>query len=154
LIRKNINTARMNVQPKLPHDFSKLHLTLQNVINKMWTKNNENWIFINDVQNNIICLTNQINLNFLKQCDSIFMDGTFSSCHFPYKQFFVIHGYKNKSSKYVPLFIFSLSPSKLPCNTYKTTSKVVCLTISQIESSVISNLHNKNSVDSQSKICL
>jgi hypothetical protein len=65
LIRKNIHTARINVHPKLPRDFSQLHLMLPNVINKMRTKSNENWIFINDVQNNIR-FTNQINLNFLK----------------------------------------------------------------------------------------
>jgi hypothetical protein len=53
LIRKSINTARMNVHPKLPRDFSQLHLTLFNVINKMRTKNKENCIFINDVQNYI-----------------------------------------------------------------------------------------------------
>jgi hypothetical protein len=64
LIRKNIQTARMNVHQKLSRDFSQLHLTLPNVINKMRTKNNENFIFINDVQNNKICLTNQINFNF------------------------------------------------------------------------------------------
>jgi hypothetical protein len=119
LIRKNIQAARMKVHPKLPRDFSQLNLTLPNVINKMRTKNNENWIFINDVQNNVICFMNQINLNFLKQCDSIFMDGTFSSCHFPFKQFFVLYGYKNKSNSYVPLFV-SLLPSKLPCNAFKT----------------------------------
>jgi len=97
LIRKNIHTARMNIHPKLPRDFKELHLTLPNVINKMRTKNNEYWIFINDVQNNIICLTTQMNLDFFKQCDSIFMDGTFSSCPLLFKRFFVIHGYKNKS---------------------------------------------------------
>jgi hypothetical protein len=46
LIRKNINTARMNVHPKLPRDFSQLRLTIPYVINKIRTKNNENWIFI------------------------------------------------------------------------------------------------------------
>jgi len=116
LIRKNIHTARMNIYPKLPRDFPQLHATLPDVINKIQTKNNEKWIFINDVQNNIVCFTTQINLDFLKQCDSIFMDGTFSSCPFPFKQLFVIHGFKNSS--YIPLF-FSLLPSKCH-NAYKT----------------------------------
>jgi len=99
----------MNIQPKLPRDFSELHLTLPNVINKIRTKNNESWIFINDVQNNIICLTTQMNLDFFKQCDSIFMDRTFSGCPFPFKQFFVIHGYKNRSSSYIPFFFFVIA---------------------------------------------
>jgi len=92
----------MNIYPKLSRDFPQLHATLPDVINKTQTKNNEKWIFINDVQNNIVCFTTQINLDFLKQCDSIFMDGTFSSCTFSFKQLFVIHGFKNSS--YIPLF--------------------------------------------------
>jgi len=101
LIRKNIHTARINIYPNLPRDFPQLHAKLSDVINKIQMKNNEKWIFINDVQNNIVCFTTQMNLDFLKQCDSIFMDGTFSSCPFPFKKLFVIYGIKNSS--YVPL---------------------------------------------------
>jgi len=54
LIRKNIHITRMNIYPKLPRDFPQLHATLPDVINKIQTKNNEKWIFINDVQNNIV----------------------------------------------------------------------------------------------------
>ncbi|KAE9525841.1 hypothetical protein AGLY_014067 [Aphis glycines] len=109
VIRKNIHTALMNIYPKLSRDFPQLHATLPDVIIEIQTKNNEKWIFINDVQYNIVCCTTQMNLDFLNQCDSIFMDSTFSSCPFPFKQLFVIHGFKNSS--YAPLF-FYLLPNK------------------------------------------
>lgn len=68
----------------------------------MQTKKNKKWIFINDVQNNIM-FYDADEPWFFKQCDLIFMDGTFSSYSFPFKQLFVIHWYKNKNSSYVPL---------------------------------------------------
>lgn len=108
----------MNIYPKLLCNFPQLHVTLPYVINKMRTKNNDKWIFINDVRNNIIRFTTQMNQDVFKQCDSIFMDDTFSSCPFPLMRLFVIHGYKNRNSSYVPLFC-SLLPSKC-YNTYKT----------------------------------
>lgn len=109
-MRKCIHHARMKVHPKLPKTLEALQESVPSFLEK------KNWMYINDKNSNILSLTTEQNLNFMKECDTLYMDGTFSSVPVFFKQLFTIHGFKN--GLYVPVF-FSLLPSKTSAS-YRT----------------------------------
>uniref|UniRef100_A0A8D8S8W3 FLYWCH-type domain-containing protein n=1 Tax=Cacopsylla melanoneura TaxID=428564 RepID=A0A8D8S8W3_9HEMI len=74
-ILKNAHNARMHVHPKLPQNFPELHESIPTFLSTLETKMEEEWLFENDQEHNILSLTTRKNLNFLKTCDSRFTNG-------------------------------------------------------------------------------
>ena len=107
LIRNNIHHARSSTIPKLPDNLPDLHNVLLN--ENIQTNRDENFLLVNDNENNIIIFSTITNLNFLSEVDTIFVDGTFKSCPKLFTQFFTVHGLKNNN--YIPL-VFFLLPNK------------------------------------------
>uniref|UniRef100_A0A6P7HI98 Uncharacterized protein LOC114349161 n=1 Tax=Diabrotica virgifera virgifera TaxID=50390 RepID=A0A6P7HI98_DIAVI len=70
---------------------------------------NEDFLMVNDIENQIIMFSYSSNLEFLTDLDTIYIDGTFEYCPKFFKQMFSIHGLKE--DHYIPLAFFLL-PNK------------------------------------------
>jgi len=106
-LRKNIYEARRKVLPAKPTNLQKVHEFLETIDLK--TKQGEDFLLINDQQKNIVIFSCHTNILFLKEVDTLYMDGTFKYSARFFTQLFTIHGLKN--GHYIPL-IFCLLPSK------------------------------------------
>jgi hypothetical protein len=73
-------------------------------------KQKENFLLLNNENENIIIFLCYTNLKFLSSVDTIYMDGTFDYCTRFFMQIFTIHGFQN--GHYVPL-VFCLLSNKL-----------------------------------------
>lgn len=62
---------------------------------------------MNNHEKNIVFFTTQTNLKYLSECEILFVDGTFKSCHKMFYQLFTIYGIKNNN--YTPLLFFLLT---------------------------------------------
>jgi len=117
-IRKNVYDVRRKVLPACPTSLEEVHLSLEKMHLK--TKQGEPFLLVNDKEHNIIIFSCTSNILFLKEIETLYMDGTFKySAHF-FTQMFTIHGPKN--GNYIPLF-FCLLPNK----TTETYSYTFCL---------------------------
>jgi hypothetical protein len=74
------------------------------------TKKKENFLLLNNENENIIIFSCNTNLKFLSSVDTIYMDATFDYYTRFFMQMFTIHGFQN--GHYVPL-VFCLLPNKL-----------------------------------------
>lgn len=109
-IRKNIYNCRRKLLPgPLPKTLEEVHATVSEYYKTNLTTKGEDFLFINDLETNIIVFTCQSNITILTEIDALYMDGTFSFCTKFFSQFFTIHGLQN--GHYVPL-VFCLLPSK------------------------------------------
>ncbi|XP_050503874.1 uncharacterized protein LOC126882824 [Diabrotica virgifera virgifera] len=107
LVRKNMYNARRSLLPKLSKSMEETHDILKTFPVK--TNKNEDFLMVNDIENQIIMFSCSSNLEFLADLDTIYIDGTFEYCPKFFKQMFSIHGLKE--DHYIPLVFFSL-PSK------------------------------------------
>uniref|UniRef100_A0A2S2P4T0 MULE transposase domain-containing protein n=1 Tax=Schizaphis graminum TaxID=13262 RepID=A0A2S2P4T0_SCHGA len=73
------------------------------------TNKDENFLFCNDLIDNIIGFSTDTNLKALCDVTKVYMDGTFKSCTKYFLQLFTIHGFRN--GLYVPL-VFLILPNK------------------------------------------
>lgn len=116
-IRRNMYNCRRKMLPgPLPKSKEEVHGALSAYSEMLLTNKNENFLFINDVENSIVVFTCETNINILTEMDQLYMDGTFSFCPKYFCQFFTIHGLQN--GHYIPL-VFCLLPSKTT-ESYKT----------------------------------
>jgi len=114
--RKNMYEKRHKILPVNPKSISEVHKAL-NVLN-IETKLKEQFLLLNNENENIIIFSCFTNLKLLTSVDTVYMDGTFDYCTRFFMQMFTIHGFQN--GHYVPL-IFCLLPNKL------TSSYVIAL---------------------------
>uniref|UniRef100_A0A6P7FTH5 Uncharacterized protein LOC114330857 n=1 Tax=Diabrotica virgifera virgifera TaxID=50390 RepID=A0A6P7FTH5_DIAVI len=98
--------ARRSLLPKLPKSMEETHDILKTFPVK--TNKNEDFLMVNDIENQIIMFSCSSNLEFLADLDTIYIDGTFEYCPKFFKQMFSIHGLKDH---YIPL-VFFLLPNK------------------------------------------
>lgn len=82
--------------------FTDIHTALDNLNIK--TNRDEDFLFINNHEKNIVAFTSHANLKYLSECEILFVDGTFKSCPKMFYQLFTIHGVKNHN--YTPLIFF------------------------------------------------
>jgi hypothetical protein len=90
--------------PKLPVSLDDVHNVLFEYSLK--TNRGENFLTVNDNENNIITFSCLTNIQFLSECEDIYLDGMFNYCTTFFTQLFTIHGLKN--GHYVPLVFFLL----------------------------------------------
>lgn len=107
LISKNISHARLSCLPKLPDTFDQFHDAIDDI--PTMTYQQEEFLLINDRDNNVIGFRTEHNLKMRVKSKVLFCDGTFYSCPDPFLQLFTIHGYHN--NVYMPL-VFFLLPNK------------------------------------------
>uniref|UniRef100_A0A2S2Q223 MULE transposase domain-containing protein n=1 Tax=Sipha flava TaxID=143950 RepID=A0A2S2Q223_9HEMI len=107
LIKNNIHHARKVLYPKLPKSIQDTHncLTTMNIT----TNRGEQFLFCNNLVDNIISFSTETNLKALCDVTKVYMDGTFKSCTKYFLQLFTIHGFRN--GLYVPL-VFLVLPNK------------------------------------------
>jgi len=74
------------------------------------TAENENFLLVNDRQNNIILFSCDKNLSLLMKLKTIYVNGTFQYCAKHFLQMFTIHGLIN--DYYIPLAFFLLLDKK------------------------------------------
>jgi hypothetical protein len=125
-IRKNIYNARRAKLAPLPKNLKAVQEALDSMSVK--TIHDEEFLILNDRNNEIVIFSCFANLKFLCSVDTIYVDGTFDYCPKYFYQLFTVHGYKN--GQYVPL-VFALLPSKKTA-TYTTYSSLLineCLKI-------------------------
>jgi hypothetical protein len=85
-IRKNIYENRRKIMTQNPTNIADAHNVLNSIDVK--TKQNENFLLVNDEKENIIIISCETNLRFLSTVDNIYMDGTFDySAQFFYNYF-------------------------------------------------------------------
>lgn len=106
-MRRSIYRQRRTVYPPLPQTLEELHTALENF--EMRTKQREDFLLVNNEDENIVIFSTPKNLRYLQQCKVVLMDGTFKSSPSLFYQLFTIHGYRN--GHYVPL-VFCLLPNK------------------------------------------
>lgn len=106
-IRKNVYDARRKVLPSCPTSLEEVHSSLEKMDIK--TKQGEPFLLVNDTEKNIIIFSCTSNILFLKEIETLYMDGTFKYSARFFTQMFTIHGLKN--GNYIPL-IFCLLPNK------------------------------------------
>lgn len=107
LIRNNIHHARKVLYPKLPKSMQEVHNCLSTM--NITTNKDEQFLFCNNLVDNIIGFSTETNLKALCDVTKIYMDGTFKSCTKYFLQLFTIHGFRN--GLYVPL-VFLILPNK------------------------------------------
>lgn len=109
-IRQYLYRARRKSTTKLPKN---LPDTQELIISTTTRPNrNEEFLLINDFQNNITACSTVINLKFICCQEKIFMDGIFSYCPKYIYQLFTIHtDHTVNNGHYIPL-VFFLLPSK------------------------------------------
>lgn len=93
--------------PANPTNLQEVHEFLETMDLK--TKRGEDFLLINDQQKNIVIFSCHTNILFLKEVDTLYMDGTFKYSARFFMQLFTIHALKN--GHYIPL-VFCLLPSK------------------------------------------
>jgi hypothetical protein len=118
-IRKNIYNARRAKLPPLPKNLKDVQEALDSMSVK--TIYEEEFLILNDRNNEIVIFSCFANLKFLCSVDTIYVDGTFDYYPKYFYQLFTVHGYKN--GQYVPL-VFALLPSKKTA-TYTTFLSVL-----------------------------
>jgi hypothetical protein len=94
-VRKNIYNAKRAKLPPLPNNMADTHEALDSISVK--TTKQDQFLLVNDKENNIVIFSCFVNLHFL--CNA---------CQHFY-QFFTLHGFKN--GLYVPV-VFALLPNK------------------------------------------
>jgi hypothetical protein len=92
----------------LPKTLDELHDNMKLYDTK--TKLGEQFLLVNDDEENILMFSTQRNLKFLVTCDYLLMDGTFYSSPSLFTQLFVVHG--KKVNSHVPLAYFLLTGKK------------------------------------------
>lgn len=104
---RNIYNERRKSFPVLPKNISDVHDALNSIECK--TNKNEQFLYLNDSNQNIVIFTCQTNIDMLNKADTFYIDGTFSYCTKYFCQLFTLHGLINE--RYIPL-IFILLPNK------------------------------------------
>lgn len=102
LVRKNIYNARRSILPKIPMNIEDVRKVLQE--HPVLTAENENFLLVNDRENNIILFSCDKNKSVLITLKTIYVDGTFQYCAKHFLQMFKIHGLIN--DHYIPLVFF------------------------------------------------
>lgn len=98
-IRKNISHARRQEFPPLPRQLIDVHDALDSV--NITTNRNEQFLLVNDKKENFVLFSTILNLIFLCNLTTIFVDGTFYTCPKFFKQIFTVHGFSQ--NLYIPL---------------------------------------------------
>jgi len=104
-IRQNLYRARRKSIPKLPKNLRETQEII--MFTTTLTNRNEEYLLINDFENNITAFSTVTNLKFICCQEKIFMDGSFSYCPKYFYQLFTIHTVNN--GHYIPLFFFSFN---------------------------------------------
>lgn len=107
LVRNYLYKARRQIIPPLPTNINEVHETAINLDIK--TSKDESFLFVNNVNENIIVFSCESNVRIAALTNRIYLDGTFDYCTKYFCQLFSIHGFLN--GHYIPLF-FCLLPSK------------------------------------------
>jgi len=105
--------------PACPTSLEEVHLSLAKMHLK--TKQGEPFLLVNDKKHNIIIFSCTSNILFLKEIETLYMDGRFKYSARFFTQMFTIHGLKN--GNYIPLF-FCLLPNKTT-ETYSHTFRLI-----------------------------
>jgi len=87
-IRSQLNRKRAQILPPIPHVIEDINL--EGEWEQAW--NGEPFLSHQDNAWGIIIFATRRNYIKLKQCDNIYIDGTFKTCPKPFKQFVTIHG--------------------------------------------------------------
>lgn len=125
-IRKNIYNCRRKTLPgPLPKSMEAVHEILSTYSEALLTNRGEDFLFINDIEHNLIVFTCKTNIDTLIKMDILYMDGTFSFCTKFFSQFFTIHGLHN--GHYIPLVFCLLSTKTVQA--YKTCFSLLKQTI-------------------------
>ncbi|CAG9773437.1 unnamed protein product [Ceutorhynchus assimilis] len=77
-IRNNISHTKLKLMPKLPRSTSDVHDFLRSI--EISTILDENFLLINDIENNIVVFSCLRNMKFMCGQNTLFMDGTFDYC--------------------------------------------------------------------------
>lgn len=117
-IKKTIYSSRRKILPNiLPKNVAESHQVLASL--NLKTNRNEDFLFINNEEDNIVVFTCETNLRLLSEIQCVYMDGTFGYCLKFFYQLFTIHGFKN--GHYIPL-VFCLLTNKRA----ETYTKLFC----------------------------
>ena len=92
-IRRNIYRSRRGVLPPLPKNINDVHDVMDAI--EIKTIRDELFLLLNCRNSNIITFSCDSNLKLLCECDTIFVDGTFSFCSKFFCQLFTIHIVRN-----------------------------------------------------------
>lgn len=107
--------ARWSHHPSLFKTLQELHESIATIDVK--TKLGEDFLLVNDDDNNIVIFSMTKNLTFFAKYQTVLVDGTFYSCPRLFYQLFTMNDYRNR--QYVP-FAFHLLRNKEE-TTYETT---------------------------------
>jgi len=107
-VKQNLYYARRQKYPPLPHSTREVQERLDALT--LETVKKENFVFVNDHQEELVIFTTETNLKCLGETKAIFLDGTFQFSPSFFGQFLTIHGLFSERN-YVPL-IYCLLNSK------------------------------------------
>jgi hypothetical protein len=105
--RHSAYKARSKIRGKLPRSTTETLEFLQK--REISTNKGEAFVLDIDHERNIVILGTKTGLEFLAECSTWYMDGTFQHCPKFFYQLFTVHGLQN--GIYVPV-VFTLLPSK------------------------------------------
>jgi hypothetical protein len=100
-----MHQARSTKLVPLPANVEKTHEILSAVI--VLTHSKEQYLLVNDSENNILMFSCKTNLKFLRSTDVLYVDRTFKSTPKFFHQLFTIHGLSN--GHFVSLAFFVLA---------------------------------------------
>jgi hypothetical protein len=112
-LRKNLYEHRRKTLPVNSTSIQGVHEALENL--DMKTMSDESFLILNNLKKHIIIFSCQINLTFINEVDTIYIDGTFKYYPQFFLQMFTIHGLKN--GHYIPL-IFLFTARQVNINIY------------------------------------
>lgn len=110
--RKSIYLARRSKLPARPCNIQNVHEVLDSL--EIKTYDDEQFLMVNDSNQNIVMFSCEKNLNTLSTVKTIYVDGTFKYCTKFFLQLFTIHGLSN--GHYIPLVYFLLNNKE--CESY------------------------------------
>lgn len=126
-ISNNISYARLQLYPKLPSSTTEVHEYLDSI--QIRTIRDEDFLFYNNMSNNIVIFSCKSNIKLLCQQEIILVDGTFDYCTKHFLQMFTIHSYVN--NMYIPVAYCLLKDKKE--ETYKNLFRVLKSECSKME---------------------
>jgi len=104
--------ARRSKLPARPCNIQNVHEVLDSL--EIKTYDDEQFLMVNDSNQNIVMFSCEKNLNTLSTVKTIYVDGTFKYCTKFFLQLFTIHGLSN--GHYIPLVYFLLNNKE--CESY------------------------------------
>jgi len=107
-----MDLARRSKLPARPRNIQNVHEVLNSL--EIKTYDDEQFLMVNDSNQNIVMFSCEKNLNTLNTVNTIYVDGTFKYCPKFFLQLFTICGLSN--GHYIPLVYFLLHNKE--CESY------------------------------------